>query len=96
MTYKLVFNEQALKEWRKLDPFIAAQFKKHLAKRLENPHVAAARLSGADMKNTYKIKLRDVGYRLVYEVNDQTITVLVLAVGRRDKNAAYESARQRK
>ncbi|PXX44189.1 type II toxin-antitoxin system RelE family toxin [Undibacterium pigrum] len=96
MTYELVFNEAALKEWKKLDHTIQAQFKKHLVKRLQNPHVSAARLSGADMKNAYKIKLRDSGYRLVYEVNDNTITVLVLAVGKRDKSQAYVAARQRK
>jgi mRNA interferase RelE/StbE len=66
----------------KLDSTIQVQFKKHLAKHLEQPHVPSARLSGADMKNAYKIKLRDSGYRLVYEVNDNTIMVLVLAVGK--------------
>lgn len=96
MTYELEFNEAALKEWKKLDYTVQAQFKKQLSKRLLHPHVPSARLSGADMKSTYKIKLRDSGYRLVYEVNDNTITVLVLAVGKRDKNQAYESARQRK
>lgn len=72
------------------------QFKKQLEKRLENPHVPSAKLSGADMKNTYKIKLRDAGYRLVYEVHEQTITVLVMAVGKRDKSQVYEVARLRK
>ena len=31
-------------------------------------------------------------YRLVYEVRDQEIVVVVVAVGRRDRNAAYKSA----
>lgn len=96
MTYELEFHEQALKEWKKLDPSIKAQFKKQLATRLENPHVPSARLSGKDMQNTYKIKLRDVGYRLVYEVRDHTITVVVLAVAKRDKNHAYKLAEKRK
>ena len=77
MTYKLEFNVEALKEWKKIDFSIRAQLKKQLAQRLENPHIPSARLSGPDMKNTYKIKLRDVGYRLVYEVNEKTVTVLV-------------------
>lgn len=96
MSYELEFHEDALKEWKKLDPSIKEQFKKQLAKRLENPHVPATKLRGKDMQNTYKIKLRDVGYRLVYEVNDHTITVLVLAVARRDKNQAYDLAGRRK
>jgi mRNA interferase RelE/StbE len=43
-------------------------FRQRLAERLENPHVPSARLSGP--KDRYKIKLRHIGYRLVYEVRD--------------------------
>ena len=32
----------------------------------------------------YKIKLRAVGYRLVYEVIDDELVVIVIEVGRRD------------
>ncbi len=95
MSYELVFHEAALKEWKKLGASVKAQFKKQLAKRLENPHVPSAKLRGRDMKNVYKIKLRDAGYRLVYEVDDRTITVLVLAIGRRDKSEAYRLATMR-
>ena len=82
MSYKLKFLHSALKEWRKLDPHIKSQFKAHLEKRLENPHISASRLRG--YANFYKIKLRSVGYRLVYEVEDEEITVYVINVGRRD------------
>ena len=44
----------------------------------------------------YKIKLRSVGYRLVYEVRDGVLIVVVIAVGRRDRNAAYKAAEMRK
>lgn len=92
--YELEFHEAALKEWRKLDGAIQAQFKKQLAKRLQAPHVPSARLQG-DLKNTYKIKLRDVGYRLVYEVIDRQLVVLVIAVGRRDHEVVYLAASKR-
>lgn len=95
MTYNLEFHEEALKEWRKLDQSVRDQFKKQLAKRLVNPHVPSARLHGRGMANVYKIKLRDAGYRLVYEVHDPILTVLVLAVGKRDKNLAYRLAQPR-
>ncbi len=81
-----------MKEWKKLDATIREQFKKQLEKRMMEPHVPSARLHGTDMRNVYKIKLRDLGYRLVYEVNDQTITILVLAIGKREKNQVYELA----
>jgi mRNA interferase RelE/StbE len=82
MSYKLKFLPSALKEWRKLGPEIRAQFKGHLTRRLEEPHVDSARIRG--YKNHYKIKLRSVGYRLVYEVEEETITVYVICFGGRD------------
>ena len=93
MSYKLDFYEEALKEWWKLDATVRAQFKTKLAERLENPRLASAKLR--DSKDRYKIKLRQIGYRLVYEVNDNTVVVLVVAVGKRDKNAVYLAASKR-
>lgn len=93
MTYKLEFKKSALKEWKKLGYTIKEQFKKKLQERLENPHVPSATISGA--LNIYKIKLRQVGYRLVYSVQDETITVTVIAVGKRDRNEVYDKALSR-
>ena len=77
MTYKLEFKKSALKEWGKLGHTVKTQFKKKLKQRLENPHAPSAALSGA--RNIYKIKLRQFGYHLVYSVEDETITVTVIA-----------------
>jgi mRNA interferase RelE/StbE len=88
MTYKLAFKKSALKEWQKLAPNIREIFKKQLIKRLDNPRIPSAAVSGG--KDLYKIKLRQLGYRLVYEVSDDIVTVTVLAVGERDKNKVYE------
>lgn len=93
MSYELAFRQDALKEWGKLDSNTRAYFKKKLAERLENPRVPSAKLSGHP--DRYKIKLRSVGYRLVYEVQDAQLLVLVVAVGRRDRGAAYRTADKR-
>ena len=95
MTYELGFLESALKEWRKLESQTREQFKKKLGERLAAPHVPSARLSGD--KDRYKIKLRGVGYRFVYEVHDAEVIVIVIvvAVGRRDRNAVYKAAQKR-
>lgn len=93
MSYSLAFRESALKEWKKLDPPIREQFKKKLAERLERPRVESARLSG--MPDCYKIKLKSAGYRLVYQVEDKTVTVVVVAVGRRERNFVYKIAVKR-
>ena len=93
MPYELAFKPSALKEWGKLGASVREQFKKKLAERLEHPHVPSAALSGA--ANIYKIKLRQAGYRLVYVVEELTITVTVVAVGKRDRNAVYDAALSR-
>ena len=93
MTYELAFKTSALKEWKKLGHTVQEQFKKKLAERLKNPHVSSAALSGAT--NIYKIKLRQAGYRLVYSVEDKTVTVTVVAVGKRDRNEVYDVALSR-
>ncbi|MGH9626550.1 MAG: type II toxin-antitoxin system RelE family toxin [Bryobacteraceae bacterium] len=93
MSYSLEFVESALKEWRKLAPTIRDQFKKKLAERLERPRVPSARLH--NLADCYKIKLRTAGYRLVYQVNDQTVVVTVIAVGKRDKLRVYRAAGER-
>ena len=88
MSYELEFLPSALKEWQKLDNSIKVQFKKKLSERLENPKVAKDKLRGYE--DVYKIKLRDVGYRLAYQVKDDEIVVLVLVVGKRENNEVYE------
>ena len=94
MTYSLEFHEDALKEWNDLDGSIKSQFKKQLEKRLDNPHVPTARLS-SDLNDCYKIKLQKIGYRLVYEVIDTRLVIIVLSVGRRDGLQAYAKATKR-
>jgi len=94
MTYELVFLDEALKEWRRLDNATRDQFKSKLAERLQNPKIPSARLHGAN--DRYKIKLRNAGYRLVYQVKDRELLVLVVAVGKRERNDVYRAADRRK
>jgi len=93
MSYELSFHSDALVEWRKLDATVIEQFKKKLAERLQYPRVPSSQLSGH--KDRYKIKLRSVGYRLVYEVRDAVLLVIVVAVGKRERNAVYRVAAKR-
>jgi mRNA interferase RelE/StbE len=93
MSYKLEFLPSARKEWDKLGATIRQQFVKKLRERLEQPRVPSAALHG--MRDHYKIKLRQLGYRLVYRVDDERIVVVVVAVGKRERGAVYETAKQR-
>lgn len=93
MSFKLKFLVEAEKEWRKLDANTRSQFKKKLAERLETPRIPSAKLHGS--KDRYKIKLRSSGYRLVYEVRDAEVVVLVIAVGKRERSEVYKAAQVR-
>lgn len=93
MTYELEFLPSALKEWRKLGDTVREQFKKKLKERLETPRVAADALHG--MPDCYKIKLKAAGYRLVYRVEEGRVTVVVVAVGKRERGQVYEQAGKR-
>ena len=93
MTYKLDFYEYAFKEWKKLDATVREQFKAKLEERLVHPGLSSVKLRKSD--NRYKIKLKQAGYRLVYEVNNKTITVTVIAIGKRNRNEVYLLASKR-
>lgn len=93
MNYKLRFHELALGEWQKLDGSVRLPFKKKLEERLANPRVPSAALHG--IPDCYKIKLRAVGYRLVYRVEEDIVFVTVISVGKRENNDAYRRAAER-
>ena len=93
MSYTVKFREDELKEWQKLDKAIQQQFAKKLKKCCENPHIPSAKLRG--IKDCYKIKLRTSGFRLVYQVIDDTLVIVVVAVGKRERSEVYNLASER-
>ena len=92
--FRLAFQDAALAEWKKLDGSVKEPLRRLLKKRLEAPRVKGAELHG-ELADCYKIKLRTQGFRLIYQVQDQHLIVLVISVGKRDKNAVYEAAIRR-
>lgn len=93
MSYELVFDPRALKEWKKLGATVREQFKKKLAEVLINPRVESARLR--ELADCYKIKLKSSGYRLVYQVQDEQLIVFVVATGKRERLEVYREAGKR-
>ncbi|TVS11428.1 MAG: type II toxin-antitoxin system RelE/ParE family toxin [Wenzhouxiangella sp.] len=92
----MLFHRAARKEWDKLPPDIRTRFKSKLAKlldRSESP-TPANRLSGAG-PDVYKIKLRQAGYRLAFRLDRGELVILVIAVGRRERDSVYRALRKR-
>ncbi|WP_122317753.1 type II toxin-antitoxin system RelE/ParE family toxin [Pseudomonas cichorii] len=92
-TYALEFLLEAKREYDDLDKAVQLQLLKKLRSRLSEPRVQADKLR--DMPGCYKIKLRACGIRLVYEVIDDRLVVVVIAIGRRDNEVVYHAARKR-
>ena len=93
MTYSLGLFASAKKEWDALDATLQQQFKNKLKERCKSPRNEKDRLNG--MTNCYKIKLRGAGYRLVYQVDGKQIKVVVVAIGKRERNQVYKEASKR-
>jgi mRNA interferase RelE/StbE len=92
--YRLQFVPSAWAEWQALDGSVKETLRKLLKKRLDTPHVPGGELYGA-LAGHYKFKLRKQGYRLVYGVQDDILTVMVMAVDKREDSAVYQSAMAR-
>jgi mRNA interferase RelE/StbE len=92
MPHILRFVPEALEDWTSLDGSVKSVFKAGLKKRLVTPRIPSAELR-PPLVDCYKIKLRGVGYRLVYLVRDgeDPPDIVVIAVGRRD-GGIYEAA----
>lgn len=89
-SYSIVFRPKAEKRFSKLDLAIRQQVARKLLERANNPRVQGDALSG--MKDCYRLKFRASGVRIVYQVRDFELVLLVLAVGRREGEEAYEDA----
>jgi mRNA interferase RelE/StbE len=92
----LLFDVDALKEYRRIDAAHRKAFGnklKKLATRREQPSPKNA-LHGFP-PGYYKIKLRNAGLRLVYHYGDENLLILVIAVGKRERNVVYEAAKAR-
>lgn len=92
-SYSIKFRDDAVKEWKKLGITVQRQFAKKLKSLIENPHIPSAKLGG--LPNCYKIKLKASGYRLVYEVIDNELIIIVITVGKRNRNEVYDIAKDR-
>jgi mRNA interferase RelE/StbE len=94
MTYSIKVHVEFEADLKKLSQAIQDQLYKKLLKIVENPHIPKNRLHG-DLSNCYKIKLLKAGVRLIYQVIDDEVVILLVTVGKRADNEAYQEAEKR-
>ena len=102
MTWKIEYIKEAQRDLLKLDPYnrrIILKEKKKTAERPLSPpdgigkplgHHASSNLTGY-----YKIKLRDLGYRVVYGLVREKEVMKVIVISIRDEEAVYQEAERR-
>jgi mRNA interferase RelE/StbE len=82
--WSIEFEKDAEKDLRKLDKPVQKRIVKFLRERvavLENPRSIGAALSGSTLGEYWKYRVGD--YRIIVDIQDRRLCVLVVAVGNR-------------
>ena len=80
MAYAVEFSPSAAREFRKLAPEIQRRLSPHIDSLAQNPCGSGAKkLKGRE--DLWRIRVFD--YRIIYEVRDRTLVVLVVRVAHR-------------
>lgn len=102
MTWKIEYIKEAQRDLLKLDPYNRRIILKAIEKTAERPlpppdgigkplgHHASSNLTGY-----YKIKLRDLGYRVIYGLVREKEVMKVIVISIRDEEAVYQEAERR-
>lgn len=81
--YKIFISKKAQKELSKLDPFVAKKVIKWVnvnLKNCENPYRTGKQLCGT-LSRYWRYRVGD--YRIIAEIDDEKITILVVKIGHR-------------
>jgi len=83
MKYKLLFLKEAAEEFKKLDKAVQRIIKEKLEILAQNPELLKNNIK--PLKGKYKglYRLRVGNYRVVYRLNKEEITILVIRKGHR-------------
>lgn len=80
MAYRLEFTPTADRQFRKLPAQLRARLKPHIDALAQNPRPSGIKKLGGE-NNVYRLRVGD--YRILYEVRDEVLLVLVVKVGHR-------------
>lgn len=84
MAWRIEFDPRALDVLKRLDKTAQARIIKTVRERiapLENPRILGQALRGEELGRYWKYRIGD--YRLICDIQDETVLILVLRVGHR-------------
>lgn len=88
--YDIEFRPSAARAFEKLGTSDKRQLARKLAECRVHPRVPGDAVR--QIPDAYRLKLRSSGLRLIYQVRDGALVILVLAVGKREREEAYKDA----
>ena len=80
MRYRLQIKPRAARQLRKLPESVRARLQEIMDALTQNPRPAGT-LKMRGFTNRYRVRVGD--YRIVYDIHDDTLIVLIIAVGHR-------------
>ncbi|MEY8312823.1 type II toxin-antitoxin system RelE/ParE family toxin [Oscillospiraceae bacterium 42-9] len=102
MKWRVEYLKEALRDLKRLDPYNQKLILKAISKTAERPlpppdgigkplgNHASSKLSGF-----YKIKLKNLGYRVVYQLVIQGEVMRIIVISVRDDDEVYKEAERR-
>ena len=79
LTWKISFSAQAKKDFNKFDRDVQARIKKYMLSVIDDP-----RIKGKALVSQYRLWRYRVGnYRIICEINDQEMIILLVRIGHR-------------
>lgn len=84
MSWRIEFEERALKELKKFDRQAALRlidFLQHRVAELQDPRSIGAALTGSELGDFWKYRVGD--YRIIARIEDHVLRILVLRLGHR-------------
>ncbi len=102
MKWNIEYIKEAQKDLKRLDPYNRKLVLKAIEKTAEHPlpppdgiGKPLGNYKASELSGYYKIKLRDLGYRIVYGLKRENNCMKIIVIGIRDDEAVYKEAERR-
>ena len=81
MAYSIYFTKQANKTFQKLPAAVSASIRQKIEGIAENPYLPHANVTKLQNRDGYRLRVGD--WRIIYEVQQEKVVIIVLKIGLR-------------
>ena len=97
MGYRVEFLPEAAREFEALDGSLKKLAARQIEKLVERPELGESlgNKMGIDLTGYRKVYFGKKGYRIVYEIQQQRLIVLIVGIGKRERAEIYREVARR-